>query len=317
MPTPLEQSLFRVLAYFAYFRFPLTPFECWKWCDLQSVTVSDVEQVLESSALLRDWGCREASGFFGLGDAAQWQAERMARVTDALRKSRRAERFVRTASRLPWVKMIAVCNSLAFSFTSSESDIDLFIVTTRGRMWSTRLLLTGALACMRARPGERKHDPICLSFFATEDRLDFSDIKIGASDPYLAYWITTLSPVMDTGGICAKLHAANGWIRPVIPRVSTARRASWYSVLPGRTLPDIGWFEHAAERIQRAKFPAALRDMMNRDTRVIVTDSMLKFHHNDRRQDILNAYETLLAQRDHRSAHDSALPPAMANAVDV
>lgn len=317
MPTPLEQSIFRVLAYFAYFRFPLTPFECWKWCDLHNVTVSDVEEALAKSVWLRDCGGKESLGFFGIGNVEEWRTERMLRVTDALRKSRRAERFVRMASRLPWVTMIAVCNSLAFAFTSEESDIDLFIVTTRGRMWSTRLLLTGALACMRARPGERKRDPICLSFFATEDRLDFSDIKIGASDPYLAYWITTLAPVMDRGEVCAKLHAANGWTRPGIPRTSTVRRAPWYSVLPGRSFPDIGWFERGAERMQRAKFPVALREMMNRDTRVIVTDSMLKFHHNDRRQDILNAYETLLAQRDNARAHDGALSAAMANAVDV
>src|SRR3989338_4512144 len=133
MPTALEQSLYSQLAYFAYFQFPLTTLELWKWCDVPIVTVIEIEEVLASSSWLRSHGCVSDQGFFALGDAAAWRTERLRRVTDALRKSRRASRFVQFASRLPWVKMVAVCNSLAFSFTNNESDIDLFIVTERGR----------------------------------------------------------------------------------------------------------------------------------------------------------------------------------------
>jgi len=187
MPSPLEESLFRTLAYFAYFQYPLTTMELWKWCDAPETSIAAIEECLVLSEWLRENKMRSDEGFFGIGDVEQWRTERIHRVTDALRKSRRAEQFVRFASWLPWVKMIAVCNSLAFSFTNNESDIDVFIVTQRGRIWSTRLILTGALAFIRARPGERANDPLCLSFFATEDRLDLSSVKIGPEDPYLMF----------------------------------------------------------------------------------------------------------------------------------
>ncbi len=295
MPTALEQSLFRALAYFAYFRYPLTTMELWKWCDVPETSIVGIDETIQSSVWLREKGVRSDHGFFGVGDVGSWRAERIHRVTDALRKSRRAERFVRFASIFPWIKMIAVCNSLAFSFTNTESDIDLCIVTQRGRIWSTRLLLTGVLALMRARPGEREKDPLCLSFFIAEDRLDLSLVKIGPEDPYLLYWIATLSPVLDRDETCAKLHAANAWIRPNVPRVQRVQKAQSYVVAAPSRIPNISWIEPYAERFQRSRFPTVLRSMMNQDSRVVVTDSMLKFHHNDRRQEILNAYETMVS----------------------
>lgn len=295
MPSPLEESLFRTLAYFAYFQFPLTTMELWKWCDVPEASVAAIEECLLLSEWLRGKGTRSSEGFFAIGDAEQWRTERIHRVTDALRKSRRAEQFVQFASWLPWVKMVAVCNSLAFSFTNDESDIDLFIVTQRGRIWSTRLMLTGALALMRARPGERAKDPLCLSFFATEDCLDLSQVKIGPQDPYLMFWIATLSPVLDRNETFAKFRAANGWIRQNVPRAHCVIRPQSYGVRSSSKLPNIAFFERVAERMQRSRFPLSLRNMMNADSRVVVTDSMLKFHHNDRRAEILKAYETMVS----------------------
>ena len=317
MPTLLEHSLYRQLAYFAYFQFPLTALELWKWCDVPTTTVIEVEETLTSSAWLRSCGCVSDQGFFALGDAAAWRTERLRRMTDALRKSRRASRFAKFASRLPWVKMIAVCNSLAFSFTNDESDIDLFVVTERGTIWSTRLILAGALAFMRARPGERAKDPLCLSFFVADDRLDLSSVKIGPKDPYLMFWIATLSPVLDRGDVLAKLRVANGWMRPDLPRAYGVRRAQPYVAPSVRTFPVLFSIERIAERMQRARFPLALRTMMNTDTRVVVTDGMLKFHHNDRRQDILETYETLLSKLDDVLPVRHDLSPAVANTMDV
>jgi len=295
MSAQLEESLFRTLAYFAYFQYPLTTLELWKWCDAADTSIIAIEEILLSSLWLRGKGVRYYDGFFGIGDVAVWRIERIHRVTDALRKSRKAERFVRLASWLPWVKMVAVCNSLAFSFTNNESDIDLFIVTQRGRIWSTRLILTGALALMRARPGECVRDPLCLSFFVTEDCMDLSSVKIGPEDPYLIFWIATLSPILDRQQTFTKFRAANGWIRQNLPRCHSVLRHGSYSVYSSSKFPNISFFERTAERIQRSRFPESLRNMMNVDSRVVVTDSMLKFHNHDKRAEILNAYEAMFS----------------------
>lgn len=291
MPSALEKSVFQTLAYCAYNDFPVTSLELWKWCDAPETSIAEIELLLSSSAWLKEQGVQSSNGFYGLGDVATWRQERIHRVTDALRKSRRALRFVRFAAWLPWVRMVAICNSLAHSFTNEESDIDLFIVTQRGRIWSTRLILTGILSIIRLRPDEAKRDPICLSFFAAEDALDLSSMKIGAEDPYLAMWLESLTPVLDRDDILTKLHATNRWIRPSLPRSQPIERTSAYRLASSASLPDFPFLESFAERLQRARFPAKLRAMMNMDTRVIVTDSVLKFHDNDRRQAILEAWK--------------------------
>lgn len=290
MPTLLEQSIFRILAYTKYTEFSLTTFEVWKWCDINAASILEIETCLNQSEWLRNNGVSGFSGFWAIGDVEEWRIERISRVTDALRKSRRARTFAAFAAWLPWVQMIAVCNSLAFSFTKETSDIDLFIVTRPGRLWSTRLVLTGVLALLRLRPGETIRDPICLSFFVDTNHLDLASLKIGSEDPYLQMWIASLSPIMDRDDVLIKLRAVNRWIRPLLPRSNRVQRALAYAVAGSRSLPDVGIFEPIAERIQRARFPIALRQLMNQDTRVVVTDGMLKFHENDRRQAVSDAW---------------------------
>ena len=285
--------MFRLLAYMAYAMFPVTAFEIWKWCDEKTVSLHDVMKILEQSVWLREHGLQACGGFWALGDVSAWRRERIVRVTDALRKSRRAQRVVRWASRLSWVRMVAVCNSLAHSFTNAESDIDLFIVTKVGRLWSTRLILTGMLAIFRLRPKEALRDPVCLSFFVDEEHIDLAPVKIGAEDPYLRFWIATLAPVIDRDNVMSALRATNRWIRPALPRSHRVRRASAYTVTQGMTVPNVGMLEVFAERLQRSRFPQSLREKMNRDTRVVVTNGMLKFHENDRREAILDAQVVL------------------------
>ncbi|MBI1961160.1 MAG: hypothetical protein HYS45_00485, partial [Parcubacteria group bacterium] len=54
-----------------------------------------------------------------------------------------------------------------------------------------------------------------------------------------------------------------------------------------------------ARAVQQKKFPAAIRELANRDTRVRVEEGLLKFHVNDRRvahmESFIRRYEALLA----------------------
>lgn len=293
MPDHEERAIFRLLAYFAFFQFPLTVLEIQKWLTGEERSCSELEEKLRVSRWLQDHGVQGRGGFWGIGDVAAWRRERCDRMTDALRKARKMTRIARWMALVPWIRWIALGNSSAFAFTTSVSDIDLFIVTNRRRIWSTRLVLAGLAALLRVRPGEGKSDPLCLSFFVTEDALDFAQVTIGAEDPYLRMWIATLMPIMERDGVGRKFWAANRWIKTDLPNVTENERAALWSIPPRFSLPDVGVFEGLAERFQRRHFPKQLRLMMNNDTRVVVTDSMLKFHHNDRREEILQAWQTV------------------------
>ena len=92
-----------------------------------------------------------------------------------------------------------------------DSDIDLFVITQKNRLWTVRIIITFIFALFRERKTSTKHaGKFCLSFFITEETLDFSSIAI-EQDIYLAYWIETLVPIYDKNQCLKNFRAANNW----------------------------------------------------------------------------------------------------------
>ena len=284
MPTTLELSIYRTLAYFAYFKYPLTSFEIWKWLLMPGQTYSlfEVIEALEDSVWLRT-RLERHQGFYALEDVATQYQDRHIRFLDAVRKYHKVERAVQVLGRLPWVDGIAVCNSLSWHHTTTSSDIDLFIITKPGRVWSARLLSTLPVILLRQRPGERQVDPLCLSFFCADSALNLEVLKIGADDPYLAYWSRSLVPLVDHSGWVQKFKLANVWLDTVLPNASAVCRPDRFKPSISLRLPWLPLSEQLPKQLQLEKFPLAIREVMNKDTRVVVNDQMLKFHEQDAR----------------------------------
>ncbi len=98
---------------------------------------------------------------------------------------------------LPWLKMIAIWNSIAMNSANDESDIDLYIVTTKNSMWFNRAIITFIFQILWVRKNEKNHaGRFCLSFFSTISWMDFSKWKI-ENDIYLYFWIVYLKPILS------------------------------------------------------------------------------------------------------------------------
>ncbi len=287
----LEWDCWRVLAYFSYFKYPLTAFEVWKWLYMPEGqwTLAEVVEVLQNSSWLNE-RVSSKNGFYALGiDVEEQLKDRQLRLHDALRKYGVLTPVLKYLGRLPFVEGVFVCNSLAWHHTNAESDIDLFIVTKPGRTWTVRLLAAGMMALLRKRPGEAKIDPVCCSFFVDGDHLDLASLKIDEQDPYLAFWLATLVPMVDRKGIANRLRVMNRWVDEVLPNAKGVVRASRWLPKQMRAWPLLMINEGKARVIQEKRFTKVIKEMKNVDTRVVVNDSMLKFHENDRRAEIIQA----------------------------
>ena len=284
MPTLLELSIYRTLAYFAYFKYPLTSFEVWKWLlePGEAVSLAEVTAALAHSPWLAEHINRH-QGFYALEQVAEQIQDRHLRFLDAMRKYQKVEKIAWLFGHLPWIDGLAICNSLSWCHTNQDSDIDLFIIAKPGRVWSVRLLTTLPVMLLRQRPGEGKLDPICLSFFSTPVAFDFSKLKIGSADPYLAYWCQSLVPLVSRGAWQAKFNLANAWLREVLPNANPVMRASRFRLEAPWHWPWLPVSEALLKQLQTDKLPPAIRELMNKDTRVVVNDQMLKFHEQDSR----------------------------------
>lgn len=279
-------SVLAALAWFDVFGYPLTAVEAARFsglfgpaADLRTAfsTLSDTPEVMEADGHYRlSWG------------QASFDSRRR-RFRLSGRKLRRARRAASVFGLLPSVRLVAACNSLAVANAEKGSDIDLFLVCRPGTLWRTRLFLAGTLKALGLRPTpENQRDRLCLSFFVSEDELDLSGLALPGGDPYLRWWIESMLPLYDAGRVYERLRRENGWVFRSVSAGEQVRHDIDDAVR------HLSPFERMARRVQSHRFPPVIRDLMNRDTRVVVRDDMLKFHVNDRRERFRDEFERRL-----------------------
>jgi len=311
--TSLERAILSTLAYFDIFRQPLRTEELWRWLyvaddrDHAAVRSADPHDVEVAVRQLEQTGEVERSGdFLSLRGRSTIVADRMSRRIAGRRLWRRA-RFVASFLRIvPFVRFIGVVNSLAFDLVRPESDIDLFVIVRRGRLWQTRLAVTLLIQILgMRRHGRNVASRVCLSFFMTDRNLALEGLKIGDEDPYLVFWTAGVVPMFERGGTWMRFLRENGWTGRRLPHADSASPApilpdSW---LPGtlRTFGELilgtwvgGGLEVLSKRLQliKMRFPS-VPDEQRGESGVVINDDILKFHERDRRRQ----YDQAFAER--------------------
>lgn len=295
---PIARGTLAAIVYADTQDFPLSAEEAWRWWQARSTDRSaessapsraGVMAALEQLQTAGQVG--QTAGFWYLAGRAELVAVRLERWAFSQRKWRRARRAAGALARLPFVRLVAVCNTLALSNAKPESDIDMLVVTTPGRLWLTRLLVTIALAVRGLwRHGTKIADRVCLSFFVSEAALDFRPLLLQPRDPYFAHWVDQLVPLFDRGSVLERLRAANAWVREYLPNAfttldsrpptSTTQPRWWEGRLRGHPGDALERFARWLQRSKMRISPSAAASGA-----AVVTDDVLKFHEQDRRAD--------------------------------
>ncbi|MFA4845338.1 MAG: hypothetical protein WC654_02160 [Patescibacteria group bacterium] len=301
-PTDLERTVLKTVLWFSMFSQPVTVFEIWKWLIQPSRTydLCEVQSILERSEWLK-LKLKASRGFYALKSEtpiAQWIVNRQERFLDAERKFKRLRRVARFFRLLPGLRAVAAVNTLAWWGTSAKSDIDLYVVTKAGLIWSSRFWLVLPFAILKARPSHERagQNPFCFSFFSTHETLQMEALCF-PRDYYMAFWVKSLVPVIDRDGCFPELHKVNRWATSMLPNararaIHHRHTAGYVPSVPVQTRLT----EPLFRSFQRARLPSRLRELANHDSRVVVSDGTLKFHDNDRRLEFRDRFEALLAQ---------------------
>lgn len=293
----LEKSILATICYFDIFDYPLILVEIWKWLYVypepenlrteEPIRMLDVQEALEKSEYLKQ-RMETKNGFYFLRGRTGLVKKRMERYNIAERKYKKALKIIKILRLIPYVKMIAICNTLAYSNARDESDIDLFIICEKSHLWKSRFLISGFLKLFNLRPTALEtKDKICASFFLSEDNLNIRNLSI-ADDIYLKYWLTQVYPVCDNG-IYQKFLSVNDWIKNDIPNFFPVQPTLRRQLKPGRfklifRLIFSILSENYCKNYQWKILPENLRKIVNKDTRVVMNNQVLKFHDNDARE---------------------------------
>ena len=281
--------MLRTLAFFDVFDHPLSLYEWYAW-SLRDAWRSwgafrDAVDALECEGRIR-----VIDGMAALAGRERLIEARRARQAVIARNMKRAMGVARLLQWVPFVEFAAVCNRLSVGHPHEESDIDVVIMIRDGRLWLGRLLVTAFLhlAGLR-RHGNRIARRVCLSFYLTPRAADLQTIALrDCDDVYLRYWVAHIIPLFARAGALEDFWRANEWAHHALhqaPRPAPLlRRRAPIAVFVAEWLLG-GWVGNVCERASRA---VQLRRMGNaaagRGTAVVISDAMLKFHENDRRQ---------------------------------
>lgn len=296
--TELGTAILDTLTYHSLFDFPLTAQEICLTLP-KSREGTQLAVIRELSALESGGQIDSEDGLWFLVGQESSAQSRKSRYNLAERKFRIAKRFFRIARHAPFLRAVYICNTLSRSNAKEGSDIDLFIVTAPGRIWLTRLFVTGLAKLLHARPNSTTaKDKICLSFFNTEDALNLRTHAI-ENDIYLPHWLFDLYPLYDESGISGKIFAENMWARDQISglhrHVGSARRTiKGKKDILKKGLEHVlqrDVFENAAMRFQMRIMPKGLKENSREEKGVVINSTTLKLHGLDRRASIRDRYE--------------------------
>lgn len=211
------------------------------------------------------------------------------------RKLRKARRVASWLARLSSVRFVGVVNTTSLAHARDASDIDFFVIVRDGSMWSTRAIGGGPYRLLGKLAGDAgKPDAICLSYFISDAALALDTHMLPEDDPYFRYWFLSLLPLYDDG-IGRELWEANKGATALHPRAMP-----WFPspdlriTAPRLRLPLLSFLEARMKKMQMSWFPQRIKERMNTDTAVLVSDQVLKFHVDDARLRYRDAYQERL-----------------------
>lgn len=120
--------------------------------------------------------------------------------------------------RFPYVRGIAISGSLSKNFADETSDVDLFIITAKNKLWIARTIMH----CFKKLTFlVNKHQYFCMNYY-----IDELELQIREKNIYTAIEIATLIPLHgDT--VFEQFYIENAWTREYLPnkclRLTTAR----------------------------------------------------------------------------------------------
>jgi hypothetical protein len=305
MPSDLEKSIIKTIAYFDVFNFPLTTLELWKWLyrPREKYTLQQVREILDTSSWLKGRLSLQ-EGFFSLKNRDNIYLLRKQNNNWAERKFQKTVRIVKIFSFLPFVKMVAVCNNLSYSNSREASDIDLFVVSKKNKIWLARFFCLLILKILDLRPKEEdRRDKFCLSFFIDENYLNMKSVMLGQHDVHFVYWFSQFLPIYDPEKLYEKLLVANSWQADYLPNFYASEfinkvepallSKSVAKIINFLVQPPViaNWLYNKARLFQVKIIGRNLLAMVNIDTRVIINEQMLKFHSNDRRDQYFHEWK--------------------------
>lgn len=211
--TPTEAAILRTLAYADVFQFPMTLAELHRYLIAhQAITLDNLRQTLQCSSLIQRHIIQD-SGYIAFRENVHHIQIRQQREQWTQAVWKKALRYGRWLSRLPFVRMVALTGALAVRNPSGlQDDFDYILVTQPGRVWLAR-----GFAVLLVKFVRLLGDEICPNYVLASDKLHQQRRNL-----YTAHELLQMVPLYGEE-LYQRMLQENAWFQTYLPNAEPQR----------------------------------------------------------------------------------------------
>ncbi len=282
-----KESLIKTMTFFDIFDIPLTREEACDFTLHEKLTMDELQDFIDHEKFIVE--NNNHIHFRNRSLILNVRTDRELRAQKLIRKARRYAKYMQC---LPFIRTVAICNSLSFYSAEKDSDIDLFIITEKNRLFISRIyaLIFAQILGIR-RYKKNVSGRFCFSFLISKDELDIEKIKMD-EDIYLTFWLRLMRPLIGQKTY-REFIKANEWINDQFnyeidqKKHLLEKSVRMLKIQKFLEWPLKGWLGNLFEKILgswQKKRSNKKKVKLNDSSGIIVSDTMLKFHNVDMRK---------------------------------
>lgn len=282
-----KESILKTLLYSDIFDYPLSKEEIWKF--LISKNKEDKQNFLKYLNLKNNI-FEYKDNFYFIKGRVEIIKKRRERERYSLEKIKFAKKIIQKISFIPTIYFIGISGALAMKNSDKGDDIDLFVITARNSVWTTRLIIVIMLIFLKAyrkRSGENVSNKICLNMLVDDLVIFFPKDR---HDLYTAHEIAQILPIFNKNKTYERFINSNIWIKDFLPNAFSQKPAIPFVSKISVTNKIINYLL----RISVIEFLTRTIQfwyMKKHVTKETISNNFLAFHPFDYKEHVLNNYK--------------------------
>ncbi len=206
-----KNDLAKTLLYFDIFNYPLKKDEIWYYFHGRPISKNAFKKAFENGKI------SNLKSFYFIKGLNASVKERKLREAISEKKLKKAKKIINKLTTVPTVKFIGISGSLSMKNSLINDDIDIFVISSKGSVWFTRLLLIAILKfnyAYRGREDKEYQDKICLNLILGENKMNLEKSR---QNIYSAHEVVQMIPIFQKDNIYTKFIAKNSWVKSYLP----------------------------------------------------------------------------------------------------
>jgi predicted nucleotidyltransferase len=211
----IKKNIIATLTYFDMFDYPLTYHEIFLFLECKC-NENDLREAINYLI-----GCKlifKLDEFYSLKNDIFISIRRQKGNQKAAELLNKAKYVGQLLIKFPYVRGVGISGSLSKNFADDQSDIDLFIIVRRNRIWIARTMMH---IFKKFTFLVNKQHHYCMNYYVDEQQLEIVEKNI-----YTAIEITTLIPLQGDSAF-TDFYFANAWTKDFLPnkvmRIASAK----------------------------------------------------------------------------------------------